>query len=501
MDINWLNQQKLKICNSDDAVLFNEVISCYNNKLYRSGYLLAWILLIESLKRKIMRLTSLDDARAKIEWSKIEKMEKAHNSTDYQIAVSSKECEIITDTEFTILNCLWQSRCIYAHPYMQEVDSSDLEHIISKLINITLSKPLLYSQKNITDAIDKLNSSPYIIPSKRTERLDFIHSKLKLIKPKHYVFLYKTLFFNLSKLYDNRDFDKCDFYRLFILELFDTEGVDINSFISCFEKHIESYPDACWVAFFVPRIWLKIGTKNQDDLFRYIKITSHLNCRDAVLLAHKLLSTCDDISPDNLLIYEKKLEDYSLLESSSLYIDKNKFIENIETNYIFTNKYADQGEFVDYLETVNSLSDLYDDGQTELLGKFLGVCYLNNTFKAISFLKNTHNNTWINNKNFCNGIIRSMTSRDANLYLSTNCLDCILNIFSQISLIDSEYILLKVEMLSNDKASNDYYGYLGCIAQLKEKRESINNTSVFDRLSNIIKKYYAPAIKENTPTI
>ena len=61
MDINWVEIQKSQICNNDDAILYNEIVACYKNKLYRSGYLLAWILLIESLKRKIIELASLDD--------------------------------------------------------------------------------------------------------------------------------------------------------------------------------------------------------------------------------------------------------------------------------------------------------------------------------------------------------------------------------------------------------------------------------------------------------
>lgn len=96
------------IIDNDDAKLYDEVVSCYKNRLYRSGYLLSWILLIESLKRKILKLAELDDARGKQEWGKIETLEKQHQSTDTQIISSAKECEIISDTEYTTISSLWQ---------------------------------------------------------------------------------------------------------------------------------------------------------------------------------------------------------------------------------------------------------------------------------------------------------------------------------------------------------------------------------------------------------
>lgn len=65
MNENKVELLKATIINKDDAQLYDEVIACYKNELYRSGYLLAWILLIESLKRKIIKLADLEDARGK----------------------------------------------------------------------------------------------------------------------------------------------------------------------------------------------------------------------------------------------------------------------------------------------------------------------------------------------------------------------------------------------------------------------------------------------------
>lgn len=184
---------KASITDKDDAQLYDEVISCYKSKLYRPGYLLAWVLLIESLKRKIIKLADLDDARGKQQLRAIEELEKQHKSADIQIILSAKECEIISDTEYITVNSLWQQRCIFAHPYMEEVKSSDLEYIMSKMIDITLSRPLYYGKRNIEDKLEELKKHPHIIPTNIDEQERFIDNQFVRIKEIHYPFLYKNL--------------------------------------------------------------------------------------------------------------------------------------------------------------------------------------------------------------------------------------------------------------------------------------------------------------------
>ena len=54
----WMTKLKAQIIDKKDAENFDDLIKCYQNGLLRVGFLLAWLMLIESLKRKIVDLAN-----------------------------------------------------------------------------------------------------------------------------------------------------------------------------------------------------------------------------------------------------------------------------------------------------------------------------------------------------------------------------------------------------------------------------------------------------------
>jgi len=344
MDINWVEIQKSQVCNKEDATLYNEVAACYKNRLYRSGYLLAWILLIESLKRKIIELATLNDPRGKKEWSIIEQMEIKHQSTDVQIASSAKECEIISDIEFTTINSLWQQRCIFAHPYTQEVKSSDLEYIISKLVDITLSKPLTLSKKMIEERLKELVNCPHIIPANPEEQNNFIKQQLILIKEKHHPVLYKNLFFYLSKSREANNNNVAAFMRRYILTLLD--NIDINLPIFTIENQLSKFPNICWLIFNIPYSWSKLNDKYQDDLFRYLQSVPKSLSSELIVNAYSLISKKAIVNEDCMKIYYDKLNDFSIIHSHTLYINKSILLDRIWNEYIKDSQFTSQMKYV-----------------------------------------------------------------------------------------------------------------------------------------------------------
>lgn len=107
-DLQWVKLQKSLIKEASDASLYDDIITCYENGLYRPGFILTWLLLIESLKRKLLELESIGNTKALAENQKIQKLEASHKSVDVEIYNAAKVCEIITDSEFTIIDSLWQ---------------------------------------------------------------------------------------------------------------------------------------------------------------------------------------------------------------------------------------------------------------------------------------------------------------------------------------------------------------------------------------------------------
>ena len=52
----WLTDLKTQIIDEKDSKNFDDIIKCYQDGLLRAGFLMAWLMLVESLKRKIVEL-------------------------------------------------------------------------------------------------------------------------------------------------------------------------------------------------------------------------------------------------------------------------------------------------------------------------------------------------------------------------------------------------------------------------------------------------------------
>ena len=492
MEINWIELEKSQICNRDDVTLFDEVISCYKNKLYRSGYLLAWILLVESLKRKIIQLASLEDARGKAQWKLIEQLEKDHLSADCQIVLSANECEIISDAEISTINYLWQQRCIFAHPYMQEVNAADLEYIIFKMVDITLSKPLSFSKKMIEEKLEELVNHPYIIPSNIDEQRKYINQLLILIKEKHYPALYKNLFYHLSKSLENNNTIVSVFMKRFISILLN--NIDINQPEFTLAKQISNYPLVCWKIFNIPDNWNKLEIKFQGDLFRYLQLSTNDILPDVIINAYNIISKGANIENDFLNIYYEKLKDFSILVSYTLYVDKSILLQRIYDEYIKDNQFAKQMKYVDFLENLNhKISDIFDDNESKILGDYLGKCCITNTFTALGFA-NKCGDFWINNMSFCTGFIDSVMSKDGNLYIYCNCLKSVLNVLSKLDTNNFDKIFNILESLPNNLASSDEYFYDRTINIFNENKHLFSDDLLSNRIMALVNKFYQPVI-------
>lgn len=494
MDINYVDISKSQICNKEDATLYNEVVACYKNRLYRSGYLLAWILLIESLKRKIIELATLDDPRGKKEWSIIEQMEIKHLSTDVQIASSAKECEIISDIEFTTINSLWQQRCIFAHPYIQEVKSSDLEYIISKLVDITLSKPLTLSKKMIEERLEELVNCPHIIPANPEEQNTFIEQQLVLIKENHYPALYKYLFFHFSKNYKTNN-NVAAFMRSYILKLLNK--IDVNQPIFTIEQQLTKYPEICWPIFYSPDSWIKLNDKYQGDLFRYLQSAPELLSENLIVYAYHLISSGAVVNSNFIKIYYDKLGVFPIIRSHTLYIDKSILLGRIWKEYIMGFQFTEQMQYIYFLEAINKpISEIFNSNDSKTLGQFLGKCCRNNTFNALTFTSKC-SIIWIGNLSFCCGLIEGIMSVDGDLYIPKHSFSCLIRVFSNLSGDELNIILELLENLQNGTPSHYISEYEYIIKQFNDSKHQIKDISAQNRLEILINKYYAPAIAEN----
>lgn len=481
---------KDKIEKADDVVLFAEIELCYKNNLYRAGYLLAWIILIESLKRKIIELSDLDDKRGKSERLKIESMEKSHYSVDVQILVSAKDCEIISDFEYTTLNSLWQQRCLFAHPYMQKVEAVDFVYIINKLVDITLSKPLSYTKNMIDDFLDSISKSPHIIPNLTKEKSAYIQKKIILIQQKHYPYFFKSLFFCLSKDFDANNVNLASFWRLFILEFFLRNDININDPSFGIEKQLIDFPIICWIIFCDPTAWQKLSNIYQETLFRFYESLEVPDTKGMIHFVQNLIENCPSIENSYKDIYYNQLQKIPIVSSLSFYIDKSILLERIWEEQIKGWIYSKQMQFVEFLESINPpLSEYFNDEQSEKLGNFLGLCCFNNTYKAISFAK-AKKNTWITNDHFCKGFIMALLVKAGKPQVSSIGFNCLLTVLDSCSSELSNEIMTDLETIFKDENTHNEYNYEIIKGILESNKDIFSDKPLFERLNTLLANYY-----------
>lgn len=490
MDNTWIQYQKALVCKNDDALLFDDLIACYKNSLFRPGYLQAWIMLVESLKRKIIELANFDDPRAKKEYAIIEQMENEHKSTDIQIYTSAKTCDIITDMEFTTVESLWKQRCLFAHPYMKSVTETDFRYIIEKLVTITLSKPLSFSKSMIEEYFKEVVNSPHIIPSDIIGQNNYIRNKILLIKEMHYPVLWKILFYHLSTLYADKKYNLAAFFKRFILILLkDKTVIDINDSKYTLEKQISKFPEICLLIFDNSLSWNKLNDKFKGDIFRYFKTLNKSQLDFHIKGFCNIIDQGENVLSEYKEIYYEKLGLYDPSSSYQYYPDKDILLNHIWEKYIKNGRFTEQAIFVDFLDSINSTIDTYFSiEQAGKIGRFLGICCINNTFKAHTFALNCKD-SWINNASFCEELILQLLSNGSDLKIHANSFECFMNIIAAVTPEICDSVILKIEKIPISTVCYDTYDCGMIRKYFNLKKQNIKDVTVVGRINNIIDSY------------
>lgn len=72
----WIDELSKRIIDQDDKPLFEEATNCFLSGYNRAAYIMLWLTLIESLKRKIKRFSDIGDSGAEDALKKL-KMQRA----------------------------------------------------------------------------------------------------------------------------------------------------------------------------------------------------------------------------------------------------------------------------------------------------------------------------------------------------------------------------------------------------------------------------------------
>jgi len=268
----WIDELRERIIEEDDKVLFDEATNCLKNGLNRASYILAWIMTVESLKRKIKLFSNLGDKRATEAQEKIEKAEEEKISTDKLIYEESQRCGILDNTDISTINFLWQQRCLFAHPYNKQPEEDEVRHIITQGIKLVLAKEVLYSKDFLSELADNIANKPFYLPNETDKIREYAKNIVSRTPQNLHAFFFKTVLFKIGQISTNQElFNELRKLRFCLVELFINTSIPLDNVDWSLEHRVTNFPYECFVGFVHQETWSKLPERIKEMLIDYFK--------------------------------------------------------------------------------------------------------------------------------------------------------------------------------------------------------------------------------------
>lgn len=455
-DTTWLTDLQKKIIEDKDKNNFDDLICCYQNDLLRAGFVMAWLMLVESLKRKVVDLAAKGVKVAVTEKENIDKAEDAMQSNDGAIIKAALACDLITKEENAVLELLWKKRCIMSHPYMPNVKEEDFRYMVEYLVSISLGKTVMWSQSMITDFFEDIKNNLFVIPNTIESRKDYANNTLALIPDKKRPFFWKTLFYEYSTSIGSGKKKQMSFLKQLAVLFINLPGVDINEANYTLDKQIKNYCAVCWRIFSMESAWKKLNKEYQGQLFRFLEDNSG-ESNKVLEYAAMLIEKIDNLDKEYLDSYYASLKEYDVFDVERYYLDKDMFLNRLYDEKISSWLFETQGRFVDWLRSMpeEEIED-YNSKQLSRLGSFMQMCCLNGTYKAQDFVKYYYRD-WIQYLDFVKGfVIENFTDDNGNLKVGYNKLDYSFIMLDYLNEKQRLEVINEIDKLPNLKPCDDY---------------------------------------------
>ena len=428
----WIEDLKEQIADEKDAMNFEDIIKCYQSGLLRAGFLLAWLMLVESLKRKIVTLADKEVRVAKEELKKITSQEDKMHSNDEYIWTGAVKCGLVSKEEESVIELLWKKRCIMSHPYMPQVKEADFRYMVENLVSISLSKTLVWSKTMIEDYIENIKNNVFVIPDEIEEKKEVANQILALIPVSLYPFYWKTVFYETCLALDKSHQKVQQMLLVMAMMLVKKVGKSINETTYGLESRVRDHCTGCWAIFYPDKMWSYLNAEYQGQMFRFLK-DNKKEAREALGYAHSLVTRKKDLEKKYIDCYYIALGHYSVTDMERYYIDKDIFLKRLYDEKVVNWQFNDQKDFIEMLSSAEETGKKqYTSSQKEKLGKYVEMCCYNETFKAQSFAR--ENNIWTRDLDFAKGFaLEGLTDGGGYLYISKKHMEYVLPVMFRLN--------------------------------------------------------------------
>lgn len=338
-----IEELEYKIVNEFDKILFRESVNCLKAKTYRAGYIIAWISIVESLKRKINDLSNIGDIQSQQSLSKIDALEKNEKSADIQILTESLLISIIEPDEYKKLQFFWGQRCLFAHPYEKAPTEDELIFIIKQSIEITLSKKLEFKKNYINELIENLSSKAHFLSNDNSVIENYAKNVIPRISKTLHSYFFKML---ISKIGEIKDDEIKKIFlkriRIFSVLLLKTTTQKLSDIKWRMEDLSLNHTYEFVLGTCDYRIWKKLPSRSKDIVLEFILQKSNKRERYFTTIMLSKIYKKNLFTKANSVKFEKLISSMEIIEASELYKDEKALSERFLIEFDSNDFYRQQ---------------------------------------------------------------------------------------------------------------------------------------------------------------
>lgn len=297
---------------AEDRPLFDDAVEAGKAGALRAAYVMIWLACAESLKRRFREAQKRDGAAGRIVGD-IENKEKEHKAVDKFVLTKAYEYGFISDSGHTVLNHIYEMRCLYGHPYEEAPSQEQVSHAAAVVVEHVLSKPVKLRHGFGKQLLKSLLEEPNFLDDQQTAVVAFTKDILPRLDESIYGWLLDNYWEELEKIAD--DSSTAIFFRRgtwFSRTMLTEVGVDVFSHDDWHDRS-SRFPKTLMRACSIAEIFTELGKRAQDSLVGLIIAES--STRASVLKHLERLSINDALTTRQ---QERFIEYVSGLQSSAI---------------------------------------------------------------------------------------------------------------------------------------------------------------------------------------
>lgn len=260
-----LSKYVAKILADEDRPLFDEAVEAGKAGALRAAYVMIWLACAESLKRRFREAQKRDSAAGRIAGD-IEKKERERKSVDKFVLDKAHEYGFLSDSGHTILNHVYEMRCLYGHPYEEAPSQEQVSHAAAVVVEHVLSKPVKLRHGFGKQLLKSLLENRSYLDDQQTAVTAFTKDIIPRLDESIHGWLLDNYWEELEKLAD--DSSMAIFFRRgiwFCRAMLMEVGVGVFSHDEWHER-VNRFPKALMRVCSIADLFREIGKRAQDSL-------------------------------------------------------------------------------------------------------------------------------------------------------------------------------------------------------------------------------------------